>query len=114
MPGYLSFDDQHFWFAPIRGLRSISSRLFKKSTKQQELPDTSDQKEPLFKELLSAIISVKKEVRADIGIFDTDGLQITMTGGKTFRFSAVQKRDEAFSYILAHSARSLESFTQVT
>lgn len=56
-----------------------------------------------FQYSLDMITAVKKESRFDIGVFDTDGLQITFSDGKVVRLSSVHKRDEVFAYILAHS-----------
>lgn len=57
-----------------------------------------------FRYSLDQIVSVKKESRLDIGVFDTDGLRMTFSDGSIFRLASVSKRDEAFSFILAHSA----------
>lgn len=56
-----------------------------------------------FRYPLDQVISVKKESRFDIGVFDTDGIQVTFADGTVVRLASVNKRDEAFAYILAHS-----------
>lgn len=58
----------------------------------------------VFRYSLDEVVSVKKESRFDIGFLDTEGLHIAFSDGKNVRLASVQKRDEVFAYILAHSA----------
>jgi hypothetical protein len=56
-----------------------------------------------FRYSLDQVVGVKKESRFDIGVFDTDGLQMTFSDQKVVRLASVHKRDDVFAYILAHS-----------
>lgn len=113
VPGHLQFTRTEMFFSPVRGLRTISSRFWKRSSnpdvlkmpKHMDYPADVDKRiTSSFRYSLDQIVSVKKESRLDIGVFDTEGLRMTFSDGSIFRLASVSKRDEAFSFILAHSA----------
>lgn len=110
VPGHLQFTQTDVFFTSIRGLRSLSSKLWKSSATRNALraekvsvdADLGERK-TAFRYPLEQVVAVKKENRFDIGVFDTDGLQITFSDQKVVRLASVNNRDDVFAYILAHS-----------
>lgn len=82
IPGHLVITEDELLFASMKGFRSLSSKLFKGVSGRATPIGEADKATILFRELMSSITSVKKEARFEIGIFDTDGLQMQFASGK--------------------------------
>jgi hypothetical protein len=81
----------------------LSSRLLKRGPDATDTTSDADKTSTVFRYPLHEVISVKKESRLDIGVFDTDGLQITFADEKVIRLASVARRDDAFAYILGRA-----------
>lgn len=101
VPGNLILTSAEVYFNSMKGLRSLSARIFKGSSATGK--DDASKATTLFRHQLSTVTLVKKESRFEVGFFDTDGLHIAFNNGKSVRLASVSKRDEAFAFILAHS-----------
>ena len=91
VPGHLLLTDTEISFTSMKGFRSLSSRLFKGASGTSTPKEHGDKTTILFRDLLANIRSVKKEARFEIGIFDTDGLQVHFANGKVRRLCRTRR-----------------------
>lgn len=103
IPGNLLLSQTELAFESIKGFRTLSTKLFRRSAKKDPALPQGPNSAILLRLNLADIALVRKESRFDVGIFDTDGLLIKLDKGTIVRFASVNRRNEAFAFLLAHS-----------